>query len=81
MIKFPPPATIIIYDLLILVSNFYWTLMIFFTNNWFKMSRYYNRIAVANYRSKCSFCWQKTIKKRSHFGLLVHQGFTVSRHL
>ena len=50
---------------------------IFFTNNWFKMSRYYNRIAVANYRSKCSFCWQKTIKKRSHFGLLLHQGFTV----
>ena len=24
---------------------------------------------------------QKTIKKRSHFGLLVHQGFTISRHL
>lgn len=41
------------------------------------MSRYYNRVVVAKYRSKCSFCWQKTIKKRSHFGLLVHQGFTV----
>lgn len=49
MIK-SPPATIIIYDLLILVSNYYWTLMIFFTNNWFKMSRFYNRIAVAKYR-------------------------------
>ena len=80
-IKFPPPVTIIIYVLLALVSNFYWTLMIFFTNNWFKMSRFYNRIVVANYHSKCSFCWQKTIKKRSHFGLFVHQGFTVLRHL
>ena len=43
------------------------------------MSRFYNRIVVANYHSKCSFCWQKTIKKRSHFGLFVHQGFTVYR--